>query len=163
MEQNVLETANLVLRGNLATTIETNNQGFTWNNIDLREVLGDMYDRYSLFKLTLVQIEFNTMGTFTNADEGLLWLNITGLEWEGASYDYASQSNLLSARVGIIFFADGTQTAQPPYTTTGLTFRKEKPFCNIRLNYTKTTDGVSLSNKSFTTTQTFRFVITPIE
>jgi hypothetical protein len=163
MEQNTLETANLVLRGNFATITETNNQGFTWQNIDLREILGELYDTYSLFKLTLIQIEFNSLGTFTNADEGLLFLNMTGLEWQEASYDYASQSNVLSARVGITFFADGTQTAQPPYTTTGLTFRKDKPFCNIRLNWTKTTDGVSLSNKSFPTVQTFRFVITPIE
>lgn len=164
MEQNTLETANLVLRGNLATIIEANNQGYTWNNIDLRRVLGDyLYNRYSLFKLTFVQLEFNTMGTFTGVDEGLLWLNMTGLEWQESSYDYVAQCNLPSARVAIIFFADGTQTAQPTYTTTGLTFRKDKPFCNIRLNYTKTTDGVSLSNKSFTTVQTFRFVITPIE
>ena len=163
MEQNVLETANLVLRGQNANITEASNQGFTWLNIDLRDVLGDMYDRYTLFKLTLVQIEFNTLGTFTGQDEGLVFLNMTGLEWEGASYDYASQSNLLSARVAILFFADGTQTCQPTYTTTGLTFRKDKPFCNIRLNYTKTTDGVSLSNKSFTTTTAFRFVITPIE
>jgi hypothetical protein len=163
MEQNVLETANLVLRGQNANITETNNQGFTWNNIDLREVLGDMYDRYTLFKLTFVQLEFNTLGSFTTQDEGLLFLNMTGLEWEGASYDYASQSNVLSARVAILFFADGSQTAQPPYTSCGLTFRKDKPICNIRLNFTKTTDGVSLSNKSFTTTTAFRFVITPIE
>jgi len=162
MEQNTLETANLVLRGQNANITETNNQGFTWNNIDLREVLGDMYDRYTLFKLTFIQLEFNTLGTFTGPDEGLLFLNMTGLEWENCSYDYATNTQQLSARVAILFFADGTQTCQPPYTTMGLTFRKDKPFCNIRLNFTKTTDGVSLSNKSFTTTTAFRFVITPI-
>ena len=163
MEQNTLETANLVLRGVTANITEANNQGFTWNNIDLREVLGDMYDRYSLFKLTFIQLEFNTLGTFTGVDEGLLFLNITGLEWDNSSYDYSPQSNILTARAAILFFADGTQTCQPPYTTMGLTFRKDKPFCNIRLNYTKTTDGVTQSNKSFTTIQAFRFVITPIE
>lgn len=163
MEQNVLETANLILRGVTANITETNNQGFTWNNIDLREVLGDMYDKYSLFKLTFINVEFNTLGTFASFDDGLLFLNITGLEWDYSSYDFAPQSNLQTARVAILFFVDGTQTCQPPYTTMGLTFRKDKPFCNIRLNYTKTTDGVSLSNKSFTTVQAFRFVITPIE
>jgi hypothetical protein len=163
MEQNVLETANLVLRGQIADITETNNQGFVWNNLDLRKVLGDMYDRYSLFKLTLIQVEFNTLGTFTGPDEGLVFLNMTGLEWENACYDNIANMQQLTARVAILFFADGTQTCQPTYTTTGLTFRKDKPFCNIRLNYTKTTDGVSLSNKSFTTTTAFRFVITPIE
>jgi hypothetical protein len=162
MEQNTLETANLILRGQNANIVEANNQGFTWNNIDLRQVLGDMYDKYTLFKLTFIQVEFNTLGTFTGADEGLVFLNMTGLEWDNCSYDYATNTQQLSARVAILFFADGTQTCQPPYTTMGLTFRKDKPFCNIRLNYTKTTDGVSLSNKSFTTTSAFRFVITPI-
>jgi hypothetical protein len=163
MEPNVLETAKLVLRSGSSTLPETNNQGFTWNNIDLRQVLGDMYDRYELFKLTFIQLEISGLTGFTTQDEGLLFLNITGLEWENCSYNYATNTQEPTARCAIIFMADGTQTSQPPYTTMGLTFRKNKPLCNIRLNYTKTTNGIALSNKSLPVQQGFHFVITPIE
>lgn len=162
MDTIAIETANLVLRSTNANTTEANNQGFTWNNIDMRKVLGDMYDRYSVFKLTFVSWEQSNIGTFTTLDEAIVFLNMTGLEWENATYDFATKTQSNTAKVSIIYIADGTQTVQPPFTTLGLTFRKNKPFCNIRLNFTKTLDG-GLSNKSFPAQQGFRFVITPIE
>lgn len=162
MDTNAIECANLVLRSTNANTTEANNQGFTWNNVDLRKVLGDMYDRYELFKLTFVYWEQSNLGTFTSLDDGVLFLNMTGLEWQNATYDFSTKSQSDTAKVSILYCTDGSQTVQPPYTTLGLTFRKTKPFCNIRLNLTKTLDG-GLPNKTYPASQAFRFVITPIE
>lgn len=162
MDAIALENANLVLRSTNANITETNNQGFTWNNIDLRKVLGDMYDRYDLFKITFVFWEQNNIGAFTGLDESVLFLNITGLEWENGFYDFSTKSQSNTAKIAILYIADATGTVQPPFSSFGLVFRKNKPFCNIRLNFTKTLDG-SLSNKSFPSSQAFRFVITPIE
>ena len=49
-------TTNLNASLVLSTTTSSNNTSrtsFTWNNIDLRMLLGDMYDKYDRFNLCL--------------------------------------------------------------------------------------------------------------
>ena len=53
------ENASLVLNSVNASSTNSIKTSFTWANINLRSLLGDMYDRYDRFNLCLNTIAFN--------------------------------------------------------------------------------------------------------
>jgi len=87
---------------------------FTWNNINLRVLLGDEYDKYDNFKLVLYQV----CSQGTNNDFGYdkndkrVQLAISGLEWVNCSYGPKNQ-NLSEAFISEYLFYDTGSTQYP--------------------------------------------------
>ena len=78
--------AQLVLRDYDLTTNETGigianngNTNYTWKNINLRTVLGPMYDKYDVFNLNLKFIASSQTPTALGADSSNVIINISGL------------------------------------------------------------------------------------
>ena len=75
----------------LSTTTSSNNTSrtsFTWNNINLRMLLGDMYDKYDRFNLCLNTISSGLSDAYfgTQADAQVL-VRVSGLPWVNNSYN----------------------------------------------------------------------------
>jgi hypothetical protein len=70
-----LESAQLVLRSNTVASGPDNVRNYlvTWRNVNLRQVLGTMYDKYKLFKICLTSFGNTNTGLtgVTNSDRSL--------------------------------------------------------------------------------------------
>ena len=64
----------------------------TWNNVNFRNILGDMLYKYDKFNLKLHAIQFTTVATGTTSIiELLLKINIVGLPFSNCNYDFKKQ------------------------------------------------------------------------
>jgi hypothetical protein len=136
-----LNTINGVLTGN--------NNSCTWN-VDMSKVLGDLWDKYEYFNLTLKCIAWNILpadGT-TNGSDNSSQLNryfMKGLEWENCNYDCLTSSikdrtcigsarcsNAVSSNTGLIYYFPSKYVVN--------TFRKSTSIVDINIfiinNYT---------------------------
>jgi type IV secretory pathway VirB6-like protein len=67
--------------------MDTYAQSFTWNNINLRTLLGDMWDKYELFNLSLVEMAAG-VSVFNFVNDNLnVAINISGLSFSNCNYD----------------------------------------------------------------------------
>ena len=143
-----LEKATLILRTCEATVNNALYTSFTWSNIDLRTLLGDMYYKYDRFNLNLVNITsttqiyaFTASNTPNNAmylysfpDQAICLVNITGLPWVNQGYNPALLHNTNVAVAGT-FVVPTTQftNTSTNYGKTYLIFEKNQDVSNITI------------------------------
>ncbi len=85
-----LESANLILRTSNAS-VNTNGHTITWNSINLKDVMGSMYEKYSKFKICLTSFANTNTGLtgVTNGDR-CLSIFVNGLDFINSGYDSGS-------------------------------------------------------------------------
>jgi hypothetical protein len=157
-----LQIASLVLRSSDLTVNTTNQYGScdqyrltqTWNNINLRTLLGDMYDKYDLFNICL-----NTISTAAAGQNGYLFggtgiyasdnlnviVKLSGLPFVNQTYSVKQGCNTNVCPISTFLFAhSGTASA---ITTTQLffsnncyTFGKSQQSCNLTIQYARIVD-----------------------
>lgn len=158
-----LENASLVLKSFDLPQVENNvgvkdlvNTSFTWKNIDLRTLLGTMYDKYDYFNLTL-----NTLASsqcrglsvnFANNDSNQLSniINISGLPWVNQTYKNAKGCNSGACVMGCYTFVPNQTSVQSYYSSNFATFSKNQDICSITITYANVYDGLSpITTQSF--------------
>ena len=81
-------------------TIANNRCTLTWKNVDMRRVLGEMYDKYETFNMYLYQINqsvgFGGSATCA-ANQQLVDIRIRGLQFLNNGYNTISRNNTSSA------------------------------------------------------------------
>ena len=81
-------------------TIANNRCTLTWKNINMRRVLGSMYDKYETFNMYLYQVS-QSQGfggsTTCNANQQLVDIRIKGLQFLNNGYNATSRNNTSSA------------------------------------------------------------------
>ena len=96
------EIACLVLKTNVLPTNGTTNlygtgnstlSSFTWTNINLRILLGDMFDKYDRFMLLLQNISQALSGAMATVDDRSLLINMSGFSFVNSTYNQKLQSN----------------------------------------------------------------------
>ena len=108
-------------------TINAEKTAFTFSNIDLKNVMGEMWDKYDQFALKL--ISFSTEGTITTGGsiDGLITYNLRGLEWSNLIYETTgSINNKEWIPVAYAILATGSPTTNPLITNTGWSFNFKK-------------------------------------
>ena len=116
----------------------------TWTNINLRTVLGDIYDNYDNFNLSLTNINTSVpFGISSNNNNQILQLRMTGLPFKNNSYDQNSGHNIQSCIINTITFGNSAQNTN--YYDNMTTFSKNQDLCNITLEYLRIDDGSSPS------------------
>jgi hypothetical protein len=101
----VLKTTDISSDNNTATyygltvinnigSVSKNRTSLTWNNVNLRMLLGEMYDRYDKFNLSLNFVAGTRSGTVgeTNLDARLINVRLRGLNFT-SSYNQPSGNN----------------------------------------------------------------------
>ena len=114
----------------------------TWNNINLRQVLGDMYDEYEEFNLVLKQV---TSSQVNSRLEGLpfnsrgVYIRLSGLPFINCTYDIVTRNNRPSTILGSFVIPLGGWVSQL-FSDTAVTFGKSQFLCNISIDICEIAD-----------------------
>jgi hypothetical protein len=112
--------ASLVLSTNNGTT-NASRTSTTWSNINLRSLLGDMYDKYDTFNLCLNTVATGVSQSYYNASPNDLQvlLRIQGLPFLNNTYNIGNTYNANNNICTIGTFTFNTTTLIPYSTFTG--------------------------------------------
>ena len=138
------ETAKLVLRTADLTPNTTNAIGtadtflldFTWNNINLRTLLGSMYEKYDRFCLVPTQIQSVTAGGSigSTADDRNCLVYISGLPFSQNTYNVSTLTNTNYAFLNFVrFLTSNAVTASS--NGNNLLFTKNQELVNLNIFY----------------------------
>lgn len=138
----------LVLYSSLLTAGSSNSYGtanstmtdMLFTNIDMRVVLGDLYDQYTLYNISLSSVitPLSPLVAGTTDSDRKLLVQMSGLSWRNNTYNFSNRCNSASTIIGIISFP-GTAPE-----TTGAP--------NVDLSYTNTVATVQTYNSVFSGT-----------
>ena len=114
----VLRTCDLNKTGNISgIKADYNISPFTWKNINLRSVLGSMYDKYDLFNLCLstissggVAVIGNTYQLSSDPNDNNVSILMSGLPFINNTYNTATQHNTIYTTLGCYQFPSLTAT-----------------------------------------------------
>jgi hypothetical protein len=164
-----LNTANGVLTGN--------NNSCTWTGVDISKILGDMWDKYEYFNLTLKCIAWNILpadGTSNGADSSTQ-LNryfMKGLDWENCNYDIATGQLKDRTCIGTARCSNAVQTntGYIYYTPTKCvvnTFKKSTNIVDLNIylinNYTGVLASLGTTGGRLFPYTIYDFLISPCE
>jgi len=139
----------LVLKTSDLTPGQTNNNGvcdasrqnMTWYNINLRTVLGDLYDKFDYFNLSLYFISTDTQCTITQAADKCVYMKIGGLPFSNQTYNVSNKANgTLCTMATFAFQNSGASVQQNFYGSGFMTFAKNQELVNINIQYTRIQD-----------------------
>jgi hypothetical protein len=105
---NNFETASLVLSTFKHDLTNYNNTSITWNNLNLKTILGTMYDKYDKFNIELVSIsQIATLYDFgaSLSDVNIL-IKLNGLPFVNNNYSLSNKNNTNSTIIGSYNFVD---------------------------------------------------------
>ena len=119
-------------------TIANNRCTLTWKNINMRQVLGEMYDKYETFNLYLYQISQSANGIPASAQYLLVDVNITGLPFINNTYNVFSQNN--TSRAYLTSYVLNSNTVTPMYNPAIIQFAKNSENINITIDMKCTRD-----------------------
>jgi hypothetical protein len=158
---------NQIISNNIGTVAQ-NRSSITWNNVNLKNLLGEMYDRYERFNINLNFICGARTGTTAeaNADNRTYYVRMRGLNFT-SSYDQKTGNNdnsvvLTSLRIPI---TANSVWDFSNFTTQYFTFRKQD-MVNINIDLiTVATDTyyVPISNAAMIGHIIYSFSITGVE
>lgn len=136
----VLKTGDLPFNSTSAIgSTDANNLAFVWSNINMRTLLGTMYDKYDTFNLCLSSITTGlasaTIGTGTN--DRVVVINVGGLPFINNTYDTGLKHNVTTAVLGTFTFVPNQSVSQFFYSSNVATFGKNQDVCNISISYTR--------------------------
>ena len=113
----------------------------TWNNINLRTLLGDMYNDYDLFNLCLNSITTaNANQIDTSIDVRNISVKISGLPFINQTYNVKNGCNGAQTMIATFNFIPNQCTTQYYYSNNIATFGKNQELCNITIEYDKILD-----------------------
>ena len=120
------------------------NTSFTWTNINLRTLLGDMFNKYDRYLLLLQNISHANSGTMTTADDRSILINMSGLSFVNSTYNQKLQSNSGALIVCPFIFLSAAGVQRQIYNNFAVsTFIKQNDIVNISINYTRIKDDAA--------------------
>ena len=147
------EIACLVLKTNVLPTNGTTNaygtgnsklSSFTWTNINLRTLLGDMFDKYDRYLLLLQNISHAASAAIATNDDRSILINMSGLSFVNSTYNQKFQSNSGALIVCPFIFPSAAGVQSQIYNNFAIsTFIKQNDIVNISINYTRIKDDVA--------------------
>lgn len=148
MEQ--IQKASLVLKTHQLPLNSSNHIGstdeyrrcMTWNNINFRLLLGDMYDKYDNFNLQLVNIASDDNRTYANGQftsasgvdrsDQIVTIYLSGMNLLNNTYD--SETNHIGTKAVLTTY-EFYDLFSSEITNSVLTFTKGNDACNITIEY----------------------------
>ena len=145
-----LRTTSLPLNAaNVKGSVDQFRTNMTWNNINLRLLLGDMYDRFDNFNLKLAFVSsdddrtWNGVGTGFNGtgfinfagefnSDQIVTFNLSGLNLLNNTYD--SDTNNIGSSVVIATYKF-YESFSKEFNNSIVTFTKGNEMCNLNIKY----------------------------
>lgn len=119
----------------------------TWNSINLRTLLGDMYTEYDLFNLCLISIDTAVpQGSIsTDANNLNVIVKVGGLPFINQTYDVGAGHNRRDATICGFRFNASTPSSTLYYGNNIATFGKNQELLNLTIYYERIIDGMDPS------------------
>jgi hypothetical protein len=137
---NNIEVASLVLPTISTLNVNVAKTQITWNNINLKTILGPIYDKYDKFNIELVSISQCTTEDNFGADpnDSNVLIQISGLPFVNNNYSILTGNNVNSTIIGFYNFSNYDETTTQNYINHSRTFVKDtKYLVDITINYLK--------------------------
>jgi hypothetical protein len=132
--------------------------GPTWHNINLRTILGDMWDKYDLFNLSLVELCTSKCETIDDPDDLSLKIMISGLPFVNTGYDVATAHLTNKTLLTTLKFISDDCLHKQYNGINKLTFSKNQEQCTIEMTYVKIVGNTVVDYDSYADV-TFMFCI----
>ena len=125
----------------------------TWKNINLRDILGDMYQKYEYFNICLNTVSTSQANVIdNNTDTRNVSLRLSGLNFNNQGYVSKSLTNNgNSTLIGTFNFIPNASSAQYYYGCNIATFRKSSDIVDIKIEYPRILDDI-VTNSNLTAT-----------
>jgi len=167
----IYEKATLVFNSVNASSTNSIKSSFTWNNINLRHLLGnDMYDKYDRFNLCLNCISTAyTANALSGTTNSQVLIRLTGLPWVNCNYNITSNGiNVNNIYTIITSFKFSSSTPQEPliqyfYGSNIATFSKNSDIISITIDYLRLVDLLTPDTTNTYPQMTFIFDIYGID
>jgi hypothetical protein len=132
---NNIECATLCL-ATCGGNTNTFNTSCVWNNINLRTVLGPMYDKYDTFVIEINSLIASVSSAVlgTNENDLTLLLQMSGLPLVNNTFNCISNHNINAAIIGPIYFTQNETSLLTFQNSPKLTFGKNSDIVNITIN-----------------------------
>ena len=144
-------------------------QNFTWFNINLRTLLGDQYDQYDYFNMSLVSMSCSqaqsTAGQGT-VDDKTVCVKLSGLPFINQTYDQKRGNNGSVTTLTIFQIPTTAAATTLQYnnsTVNVLTFNKTQELCNFNIFLTRVIDDARSAITTPFPQFVFIFTITGVE
>jgi hypothetical protein len=137
---NNIEIASLVLPTKLTLNINDACTQITWNNINLKNILGSMYEKYDKFNIELVSISQCTTADNFGVDDNdsNVLIQMSGLPFINNNYSLLTGNNVNSTIIGFYNFSNYNETTTQNYLNNSRTFVKDTNYLvDITINYLK--------------------------
>jgi len=147
-------------------TITNNRCTITWKNINMRQVMGGMYDKYETFNLHLYHVVQSSAFSATvpsSSQYGLVDIKMKGLQFLNNTYNPVSRNNTTSAFLTSYVLNIGASSAAgtitPMFNPTILTFSKNTENVDITIEMKTTREQVFPVILANTSLGTFVFML----
>ena len=165
----VLKTSDLTANSTTAIgQCDQYRQSFTWFNINLRALLGDLYDQYDYFNLLLISVSSSLVSANLNAgsaEDRMLYIRLGGLPFVGQNYNQRTGNVGGLVTIGTLQIPTASVIINQFYNNSSnvCTFNKSQDLCNFSISFFRLSDdtkpAITLPNPQFA----FIFVITGID
>jgi hypothetical protein len=122
------EYYNIIVTTNTGKVFD-NRTGYTWNNVNMKNLLGDWYNKYDKFNICLVSVTQSYQSTQPIGVCNVVAVKMSGLQWL-SSYDQATGNDTGSVLIGVRNFNQNDDLSN----TNCITFRKGQQITNITIN-----------------------------
>lgn len=134
-----LESATLVLRSvNANVNVGGFNNDVSFNNINIKTLLGSMWQKYRKFKLIMTAFGSGPQAGISDVNR-FVNVYVDGLRWVHSSYDTSVSANRTRALVGTSEFATTGRTINY-VNESGFMFDNQQTTATLRLTLTRITD-----------------------
>ena len=97
-------------------SVNTIKTDYTWNNIDFKTILGDMYDKFEKFNIKLCAVQYTQQAIFgLSLNDRCLSVNMYGLPFSNSTYDVKLNSNVSYFNSGGLVLVQNTAGQQDYY------------------------------------------------
>ena len=144
---------------------------FTWYNINLRMLLGDLYDQYDFFNMSLISVSLsrcNALDPATADDNDYenrnVQIKMSGLPFMNQTYSQTTRNNIGFATIGVLNIPTTAITTNQFYNNTSnvITFRKDQDLCTINISFYRVYDDEKPDLNADTENPNFVFIFTII-
>jgi len=144
---------------------------FTWYNINLTFLLGDLYDQYDFFNMCLISVSLarcNALDPATADDNDYenrnVQIKMSGLPFMNQTYSQTTRNNNGVATIGVLNIPTTAITTNQFYNNTSnvITFGKSQDLCSINIAFYRILDDEKPDLDANTENPNFVFIFTII-
>jgi len=152
---------------NAIGSISPGRLAYTWFSLDMREILGDLYEKFDYFSLRLACVQNDTgVGAYgTTVNDRLINFHTSGPQWINSTYNVFNKRNRAEAVIGTLTLG-GSGTVGTTFLNDNFSIAFQKsPIMDFTINLNTINNATPATNTATTLypLMNFYFQIIPVQ